>query len=184
MTKYIGLSLSEEDYKKLLQFKENEKSLAEIVRKTLGMAEFTLWMKKQKPDEYYKYFVEFLKYKDTAQQQVPEVQKGKRGKKKKDVVEEVEEEVEEVKEESKEEEIQKTEEADEEKLKSYAMIFEGMKVFDPNNEMDYEVIKSSLTYFGIEFSKEEAVKIAEILAQRGILKKEEDGKFTWVGKKE
>jgi predicted CopG family antitoxin len=178
MAKYIGLSLSEEDYKKLLQFKENEKSLAEIVRKVIELGEFARWMKTQKSEEYYRYLADFLKYKDTAQQQAPEVQKGRGGRKKKEVVEEVE------KEEKEKEETQKTGEANEKKLKSYAMIFEGMKVFDPNNEMDYEVIKSSLTYFDIEFSKEEAVKIAEILAQRGILKKEEDGKFTWVGKRE
>jgi hypothetical protein len=58
-----------------------------------------------------------------------------------------------------------------------------MKEFDPSDKLLYEVIKSSLSAFGyLEFSEEETIKAAEILAQQKILEKK-DGKFVWVGEK-
>jgi hypothetical protein len=67
------------------------------------------------------------------------------------------------------------------KLKYLAMIFQGMKEFDLDDEVSFELVENNMVHgFRMEApSKEEILKALEELAKQGKMKKE-NGKYIWV----
>jgi hypothetical protein len=68
------------------------------------------------------------------------------------------------------------------KLKYFAMIFEGMKEFDLNDEVSFELVENNMVHgFRMETpSKEEILEALEKLTAQGKMKKE-NNKYIWIG---